>query len=244
MKDKVIHLHLRSWRYVLILLLFSAAALMLPDVLAVQGAAKLLMQAGLFLLSALIGLFLLRRQSSPYRFSRISLKQLRALYYLIPLVLVELLQLMQPDKIHRGPAELSALAIFAFAVGLNEEVYFRGLIQGVFQKKGARYAVIWSSVIFGITHMSNLFAGAAPLYTVLQVVYAFAFGLICALVAAHSGSLVIPIAWHALHDFIAKMSGNALSAPVYVLLGAECAIMLIYIVLLIKKLESPRAIRL
>ena len=62
-------------------------------------------------------------------------------------------------------------------IGYVEEMLFRGfLFKALIPKDGLKLSVIISSVTFGIGHIVNLFAGQANLETVIQVLFAIAWG--------------------------------------------------------------------
>lgn len=69
------------------------------------------------------------------------------------------------------------------AIGLYEEIFFRGLVLGVFLEKikvgknGVFFIVLVSNLMFGLVHIMNAFEKNAQLNVVLsQVVYAFFIG--------------------------------------------------------------------
>ena len=76
--------------------------------------------------------------------------------------------------------EIRALLVFAVlaaASGFVEETIFRGLMLRAFLPRGAWTAVLVPSVIFGLSHAANLLAGADPLVTGVQILYALAIGI-------------------------------------------------------------------
>ena len=91
-----------------------------------------------------------------------------------------------------------ALALF---VGFVEETYFRGMMLRALLKRGPWQAVIISSLFFGILHLLNVAAGANLAATLLQVVYAVAFGLMYAALALRTQTILPLIVIHGLTDF-------------------------------------------
>ncbi|GEM_PF-4491057 len=69
--------------------------------------------------------------------------------------------------------------------------------------QGLKVAILGSSILFSIGHLANLASGADLLMTLLQITYAFLFRLVCAEIVAKTKSIMFPIVWHAMHDFIA-----------------------------------------
>lgn len=107
-------------------------------------------------------------------------------------------------------AQASAVVLFAFecvAVAAFEEVAFRAILFPLMLQRfgtGARArfsAVLLSSALFGLTHLLNLFSGAAVGATALQVGYSFLIGCMLAVVYLHTGSLCGCIFLHAVYNF-------------------------------------------
>ena len=94
------------------------------------------------------------------------------------------------------------MALFA---GVLEETVFRGLMIPVMmrKKKNIAVALFVSSGIFGLVHGANVFAGADPGHTLLQVGSAFLTGIVLGGLYLVSGNVLIPIAFHVLHDILA-----------------------------------------
>ena len=101
--------------------------------------------------------------------------------------------------------KIATYLVFCFSIAFLEESIFRGLIFPLClyktdrNKKGAFWAIIISSSIFGATHLLNLFGGFSPVVFV-QVGYSFLIGCACALTALFTGRLWTPIIIHFLFD--------------------------------------------
>lgn len=110
-----------------------------------------------------------------------------------------------------GPAlllELAMTLIGCLEVGLVEESIWRVLSVNLFlwvfgEEKGGRIAaVIFSSVLFGLTHAVNLLATPSiPVATATQVIYAFILGFFFAVIYVRSGNILPAILHHALFDY-------------------------------------------
>ena len=103
-------------------------------------------------------------------------------------------------------------AVFVFAlqclfVAAFEELAFRAIMFPLLlQRFGtgvrARFsAVLLSSALFGMTHLLNLFSGAAVGATVLQVGYSFLIGCMLAVVLMRTGSIALCTFLHAVYNF-------------------------------------------
>jgi len=118
-----------------------------------------------------------------------------------------------------APKSLSAIAVAALLAatsGFVEEVVFRGLMLRAFLQKGAWTAVITTSVVFGLTHALNVFAGYSPLYALLQVAYALAIGF-CFGAMVVKGRLLWPlIIAHGLGNFAAFLNDGQIGMHLYV----------------------------
>ena len=93
-------------------------------------------------------------------------------------------------------------------IGVIEELVFRGIILSALIERGRITALLMSSVIFGLFHLLNLVYGADPIDTLVQVIFAFGFGLIMASVRYETDLLLPQILVHALWDFIFKISNT------------------------------------
>ena len=92
----------------------------------------------------------------------------------------------------------------AITAGICEEIVYRGILMGVLTPvTGLWPAVGLSSVIFGMGHLYQGFTG---------VLKTTAVGLVMALLAVFSGSLLMPIVLHAVIDLTSgRMMGAALA---------------------------------
>ncbi|HWS28754.1 MAG TPA: CPBP family intramembrane glutamic endopeptidase [Clostridia bacterium] len=105
--------------------------------------------------------------------------------------------------IEKNMEMILALAFFTAAIGLSEEIYFRGVIlKQLTAQFSLRQAVLLSSAFFAAVHISQAFSGAGFLLVVLTVANALVFGIVAAEIVILTGSLIPVILWHALYDFV------------------------------------------
>ncbi len=90
--------------------------------------------------------------------------------------------------------------IFTLGIGLTEELYFRGIICNMWKEK-EKAAIIISAALFGISHLLNVMGGAGLASTLLQVAFAFTYGIVMAYVILRTKSIWPCILLHAFHDF-------------------------------------------
>jgi len=99
-------------------------------------------------------------------------------------------------------------AVFSMLlVGFIEELIFRGfLFRALLERNSERAAISISAVTFGIGHLVNLFAGQGGLESLIQVVFAIAWGYLLTFVFYKSGSLLVCILVHGLVDVFDKFA--------------------------------------
>lgn len=113
-------------------------------------------------------------------------------------------------------ATILGFAFSMFAVGFSEELLFRGLIQNVLADcfgrdtaRGVWLTAIVSGVIFGLTHLSNIFtAGITLLAGAMQAVAAAGVGVYFGAIYARCGNLWVLICLHSLNDFAALVTSG------------------------------------
>jgi len=102
------------------------------------------------------------------------------------------------------------LTFMAINAGFFEEVTFRALpislaMRSNDNKKCIIIAVAVSSVIFGVTHSLNVLGGGDVFGMILMVVRTFGKGVLYAAIFLRTGNILITIAMHAFHDYIAVL---------------------------------------
>ena len=103
--------------------------------------------------------------------------------------------------------------VFALFIGIDEELFSRGLIFGFLDKYGVSVAALISSAHFGLLHLGNaIWGGQSFAYTAGQALDAAAFGYLACGLMLFSGTIWIPILLHGIFDFPMQMQ----SAAVYV----------------------------
>jgi membrane protease YdiL (CAAX protease family) len=131
-----------------------------------------------------------------------------------------------------GPFVLT-LALGALLVGVGEEMMFRGLGITAFRKNGfpeARVA-LWSSILFGAAHLSNIFLEGPG--ALMQVVIVSVSGFYFYLCRRVSGGLLVPIVCHAAWDF-SLFSGQAGVDPdFYALAGLAMVTNIVLLIILV-----------
>lgn len=96
---------------------------------------------------------------------------------------------------------------YLYAIGLGEEVVSRGFAFGVFKKHGTTFALIFSSITFGLMHL-NLYLGQYwdPYHAYWHCLGAAGFGFMAAALMMATKSILPSIIMHALYDWSAVFS--------------------------------------
>lgn len=101
----------------------------------------------------------------------------------------------------QSPTELPLLGYLAVINGTAEEIIFRGYLLLRFTALTGRFwAVVLSSALFGLGHVYQGTASALSIGCL---------GLVFAVIYLQMRSLVIPITWHCLQDFVAILLASS-----------------------------------
>ena len=94
------------------------------------------------------------------------------------------------------------MAVLSFMlVGVAEEIIFRGFLFNGMRRTGSlTVAVVVSAITFGMGHIVNLLTGHATMETLVQVLFAVAWGFLFTFAYLKGGSLLPCIAIHGLID--------------------------------------------
>ena len=127
--------------------------------------------------------------------------------------LLFLLSATSTKVVRTGPGYVVVSALAVLLVGFTEEMWFRGLLLTALMPRGAWFAVVTSSVLFGALHLLGF--GAYGIRSVVtQAVQAFAIGLMFAAGRVRTGSLWPVMVLHAAFDFVGFLHGNVKPAPI------------------------------
>lgn len=111
------------------------------------------------------------------------MKKLNAknLLFFIPMILIPLVNLSFGIEVNDSWQQIALISIAMLGVGFSEEILFRGFFMKAVMHKSSKAAILLPSIIFGLFHLTNLFGGADPLLTGMQIIYATAFGFMCSM---------------------------------------------------------------
>ena len=105
-------------------------------------------------------------------------------------------------------------AVFILAIGLGEEIVSRGFVYGIFETMGKKFALFFSSLLFGLLHLS-WYIGAYwdPWAAYWHVFNAFAAGFfLCSLMLA-TQSIWPSILMHAAWDWRLGFNSGSVNLP-------------------------------
>ena len=138
----------------------------------------------------------------------------RGLLCVLPFLVLQLIILIAflsetlgNPEVNWNPWYLSVYGVFTVVgVGIREECVYRATIQNVLAKKyagsvgGIWIAVGVSSILFGLSHVSNLFFGMDPLAVLTQVIFSTCVGVLFGAAYLRSGSIWALIFVHTFTD--------------------------------------------
>ena len=102
---------------------------------------------------------------------------------------------------YKGFLNLVSGVVFAMAIGIDEEIFDRGFSFGAFERFGIEFALIASSVLFGLSHFTNYLYGDESLrYNLGHMVDAASFGYLMAAFMLMTGNIWFPIILHGMID--------------------------------------------
>ena len=149
---------------------------------------------------------------------------LRGLLYASPLFVFQAISLIiffsqnvgNPDVTWRPWYVILYFLITNICVGIRDECIYRATLQNIIAKKytnsvkGIWITVIFSSLFFGLCHISNVFFGMEPLSVLTQVISAAFLGLLYGAIYLRSGNIWVLIVLHSVTDIVGLAGSNFL----------------------------------
>lgn len=134
----------------------------------------------------------------------------------IPIFVVSLISLMSSVTGIMGEnlniPNLISLIILAITIGMAEEFFFRGFIQGEIvdaygkSRKQVIISVVVSGVIFGLVHITNALSGQDIITTLMQVLQASSLGILLGSIYFITKNIWSVVFLHAFYDFAIMLS--------------------------------------
>ena len=164
----------------------------------------------------------------------------RALLWLLPMWVLSTGNLWGGAGLRYEPIN-TVMAVLSFLlVGVAEEIVFRGFLFNGMKKTGRlTVAIIVSAITFGMGHIVNLLTGHATMETLVQMIFAVAWGFMFTFAYLKGGSLLPCIAIHSLIDaFSVFARDNEAASWAYII--ATVAVAAVYC-LYLRKQPTPTA---
>lgn len=233
---------LMSILYLLLLSVFSAVPAILAGVLELSEIQTMKVYTGGFAISAATAVLIMFKSSislTDYGLDGKIINFPRGVLGLLPLVVVSGSILFAGVDSTLSVDYLVAVLLYVLAASINEELYFRGLILGTLRTKGTGLALAVSSMLFGLAHLGSLTAGKSLEHTLLLVLFSALFAFVCAELVVVTGSILVPIAWHFLHNLLSSTTLAATNQVTLAIVGFQCIVMLGYAIYLWRVIKAP-----
>jgi hypothetical protein len=107
--------------------------------------------------------------------------------------------------------QIALISISMMGVGFSEEILFRSFLIRAIQNKNPKVAILLPSIVFGAVHVVNLFGGADVVGTLLQIVYATAFGLMCSIFFYRTNNIIPCMICHSITNITNIFMPDSLS---------------------------------
>ena len=155
-----------------------------------------------YIILSIILIIDLKRKNKLSYYGFTSLKNLnyKNLLYFLPMIIIVSVNLWNGIHINNSYVQIFLITICMICVGFFEELIFRSFLMKAIMNKNNKLAIIISGTLFGIIHLLNIFTGADILQTIIQVLYATAFGLMCSVFFYKTNNIIPCIICHSLSN--------------------------------------------
>lgn len=237
------HPVLTALLFLMLISVFSAVPAILSGILELSEIHTMSVYTSGFFLSALVAVLIMKRSCYPLAEYGLTLKtdySFGRILGFIPLLLVTGAIFTAGIDTTLSVDLLVATFLYVLAASINEELYFRGLILRVLRAKGTGFAVILSSLFFGLAHMGSLAAGKALDHTLLLILFSALFAIVSALLLIATGSIVVPILWHLAHNIASSITMETSPQVTLVIVGFQCIVLSGYALYLWRKVSLDK----
>lgn len=221
----------------IVLMIFPVASGVIVAINKMDNLKGYWVQGSFMMLSIIVPAFYMRIKKirlAQIGFIGIEKDSLKTVLYFLPLIVAKIGFFYSGIK--KDVHIILALIFFTIAIGLSEEIYFRGIIlKKLTTSYSLKQTVILSAAFFALVHASQAFSGVGLTMTALTIVNALIFGIIAAEVVFLTKSIVYVIIWHAMYDFVNWISLVEGTTEVIIIL-IQSIIMIMYAVYLWGKL--------
>ena len=161
----------------------------------------------------------------------------KAFLFYIPLIIITLRNLWGGVELHYDAVGTICFVIKMLCVGFLEELIFRGFLFRVMSRDSIKWAVVVSSITFGLGHILNLVngSGMSLAENLTQIVFAILIGFLYVIIFYRGGSLWPCIISHGVFNSLSAFSASSESMVQLVLL---CVLVVTYALILLKTLPK------
>lgn len=154
-------------------------------------------------------------------------------WFYIPLLLITSFNLWRGVGSNYGALALVCFILKMLCVGFLEETIFRGFLFKAISQSSLKWALVVSSLTFGLGHILNLINGSGMSIgeNLVQIVSAVLIGFLYVLIFIRSGSLWMCIISHGVFNSLSAFSVSEKSDYTVVIL---CVITIIYALIILK----------
>jgi len=199
-----------------------------------SASAVFALAAGLFLY------FWLKRQGKLEQFGLCKpTAPAKAFLFYIPLIVITLQNVWGGVAMHYDAVGTVCFIVKMLCVGFLEELIFRGFLFRAMCRSSVRWAVVVSSVTFGLGHILNLVngSGMGVAENLVQIVCAVLIGFLYVIMFWRGGSLWPCIISHGVLNSLSAFSATGESMVRIVIL---CVLVVAYAVVLMKTLPKAK----
>ncbi|MFB6830706.1 CPBP family intramembrane glutamic endopeptidase [Streptomyces hydrogenans] len=159
----------------------------------------------------------------------------------VSMLVVAVLAVNYPNLADQPLSLVLALIVMTMFVGIGEELMFRGIGVQVFKRAGLSEGkvALWSSVVFGVVHVSNAFGEGAQ--AIFQAVIVSTSGYFFYLCLRVGGTILLPMLVHGLWDFslVSNSVGPDPKASPGMILPIALQVVLIILVIVKRRTIEP-----
>ena len=161
----------------------------------------------------------------------------RAFLFYIPLIFITSQNLWSGVELQYDATGTVCFVIKMLCVGFLEELIFRGFLFQAMRRDSIRWAVVVSSVTFGLGHILNLVngSGMSLAENLVQIICAVLIGFLYVIIFWRGGSLWPCIISHGVFNSLSAFSGGNESMYHIVIL---CVLVVSYALVLLKTLPK------
>ena len=161
----------------------------------------------------------------------------KAFLFYIPLIVITLQNVWGGVAMHYDIVGTVCFIVKMLCVGFLEELIFRGFLFKAMSRDSIKWAVVVSSVTFGLGHMINLIngSGMGVAENLVQIFFAVLIGFLYVIIFWRGGSLWPCVISHGLLNSLSAFSASGESMVRVVIL---CVIVVVYAVVLMKTLPN------